>query len=368
MTNIELVTMLKGVVLREAKNSFKKLNAIVIQFFGGFLSLFMFMFIIEKVSLFESILWGIIGYLVVHFIYFTFTVSVSLSVNKKIRELQDNYFLPDNFKPNDIYPHTRKLYSTERNLLFDPEKLELSVDATMTMVVQSNIDNLSFIKHSIGMGENTALRFENMELTPIYDEFKRSFGEIKFERTQDTKVSQRWRIIFVPGLKKGEEASYKVKWSYSGAKFLSFEEFSEARTRLQVPTDKEFDSLSRSTPVPCEKLISTLQFPIGYSIFNPSFSAKMGGHVIEKEIERIKSREYFKIEQPTSNRGWKLILEIEKPILSVSYVIQWKPPNLDSLVERGFINKGQKGGIIRKVKDWPPSPTASFTHTGEPCE
>ena len=323
--------MLKEIILREAKNSFRKLNAIIIQFFGGFVSLFLFMFIVCQVPLFESVLLGILGYAVAYVIYFAFTVFVSLLVEKKIKEIQNKYFLPSDFEPSDIYTYTIESCSVERNLSFDQSNLELNIDVTFTMYIQSNINGLPYIKHSIGMGENKALKFENIKVTPLCGDFKRfNSGEIRFEKTQDTEKSQRWRIVFEPRLQKGENASYKMKWSYSGAKFLSFEEFSNARTKLQIPFDKEFDSFARSTPVPCKELTSTITFPVGYPIRDSGFSVKKGGYPIEKEIGRINSKRYFTVEPPSSNRGWKLILEIEQPLISVSYIVQWRPPTLDS--------------------------------------
>ena len=250
---------------------------------------------------------------------------------------------PNNFDSFDIYPYVRKLYSVQRNLLFDKENLTLNVNGTMDMVIQSNIDGLPYIKHDLGIGENRGLQFNDVKVIPIEDKFERlNDGEIKFERTLDSTISQRWRIVFNPRLRKSEIAKYNVQYNYSGTRFVSFEEFLDAKKRLKLPSDMEFESISRSSPVPCMKLISTIQFPVGYSIHDPNFSVKIGGYPIGKEIERINSKGFFKFIRPNSTKGWKLILEIEQPIIKASYIIQWKPPTLDSLVKTGFISKKQK--------------------------
>ena len=202
------------------------------------------------------------------------------------------------------------------------------------MVIQSYNDGLPYIKNDLDIGEDRGLQFNDVKVVPIEDDFKRSNdGEIKFEKILDSKRSQRWRIVFNPRLRKNEEAKFNIQYNYSGTKFISFEEFLDAKKRLELPSDKEFDSLSRSSPVPCMKLISTIQFPVGYSIHDPNFSVKIGGYPIGKEIERINSNGFFQFIRSNSTHGWRLILEVEHPIISASYIIQWKPPTLDSLVE-----------------------------------
>lgn len=280
------------------------------------------------------------------------------NLNKCLEKITDEMKIeeinPNNFDPFDIYPYVRKFYSVQRNLSFDSENLTLNVNGTMNMVIQSNIDDLLYVKHDMGIGENRGLQFNDVKVVPIEDNFERSNdGEIKFERTLNSNIAQRWRILFNPRLRKNEEAKYNIKYNYSGTKFISFEEFLDAKKKLKLPSDKEFDSISRSSPVPCMKLISTIQFPVGYSIHDPSFSVKIGGYPIGKEIERINSKGFFKFIKPNSTEGWKLILEIEKPIISASYIIQWKPPTLDSLVKTGFISKKQKETIVEKTSKIP---------------
>lgn len=280
--------------------------------------------------------------------------NLNKCLEKITDEIKTDKINPNNFDPVDIYPYIRKLYSVQRNLLFDSENLTLNVNGTMDMVIQSNIDGFPYIKHDMGIGENRGLQFNDVKVVPKEDNFARSNdGEIKFERILDSKISQRWRIVFNPRLRKSEEAKYSIQYNYSGTKFISFEEFLDAKKRLKLPSDKEFDSLSRSSPVPCMKLISTIQFPVGYSIHDPDFSVKIGGYPIRKEIERIISKGFFKFVKPNSTKGWKLILEIEQPIISASYILQWKPPTLDSLVETGFINKKQKETIVEKISEIP---------------
>jgi len=280
------------------------------------------------------------------------------NLNKCLEKIPDEIKIdainPNNFDPFDIYPYVRKLYSVERNLLFDSENLTLNVNGTMHMVIQSNIDGLPYIRHDMGIGENRGLQLNDVKVVPIENNFERSNdGEIKFERILDSKISQRWRIVFNPRLRKSEEAKYNIQYNYSGTKFISYEEFLDAKKRLRLPSDKEFESLSRSSPVPCMKLISTIQFPVGYSIHDPSFSVKIGGYPIGKEIERINSKCFFKSMKPNSIEGWKLILEIEQPIISASYIIQWKPPTLDSLVKTRFISNKQKETIVEKISKIP---------------
>ena len=279
-------------------------------------------------------------------------------LNKYLEKISDGIRIddinPNNFDPFDIYPYVRKLYSVQRNLLFDSENLTLNVNGIMDMVIQSNIDGLPYIKHNMGVGENRGLQFNDVKVVPIEDNFERSNdGEIKFERILDSKISQRWRIVFNPRLRKSEEVKYNIQYNYFGTKFISFEEFLDAKKRLKLPSDKEFESLSRSSPVPCMKLISTIKFPVGYSIHDPNFSVKIGGYPIGKEIERINSKGFFKFMKPNSTEGWKLILEIKQPIISASYIIQWKPPTLDSLVKTGFISKKQKETIVEKISKIP---------------
>ena len=265
-------------------------------------------------------------------------------------EIKIDTINPNKFDPFDIYPYVRKLYSVKRNLFFDSENLKLHVNGTIDMVIQSYNDDLSHIKNDLGIGEDRGLQFNDVKVVPIEDDFKRSNdGEIKFEKILDSKRSQRWRIVFNPRLRKNEEAKFNVQYNYSGTKFISFEEFLDAKKRLELPSDKEFDSLSRSSPVPCMKLISTIQFPVGYSILDPNFSVKIGGYPIGKEIERINSNRFFRFSRSNSTDGWRLILEVEHPIISASYIIQWKPPTLDSLVKTGFISKEQKEIIIEKM-------------------
>lgn len=276
------------------------------------------------------------------------------NLNKCLEKIPDEIKIddvdPNNLNPFDVYPYVRKLYSVQRNMLFDSENLTLNVIGTMNMVIQSNINGLPYVKHDMGIGENRGLQFNDVSVSSIDDSFERSNnGEIKCERILDTTISQRWRIVFNPRLRKSEEAKYNIQYTYSGTKFISYEEFLDAKKRLILPFDKEFESLTRSSPVPCIKFISTIQFPVGYSIHDPNFSVTIGGHPIGKEIERINSKGFFKFMRPNLTEGWKLILEIDQPIISASYIIQWKPPTLDSLVKTGFISKKQRETIVEKI-------------------
>ena len=102
---------------------------------------------------------------------------------------------------------------------------------------------------------------------------------------------------------------------------------------------------------------SILMGIIGYAVvyficlaFTILTSRSIGGHKIKKEIKRIVSKKYFKFTQSTSSKGWELILEVEKPLLSVAYIIQWEPPSLDLLVKANFINEDQKNIIVQRIK------------------
>ncbi len=221
-------------------------------------------------------------------------LNLLLEEYKKESSICDAY--PSNFYTNDFYPYVRKLYSIERYLSFDPENLALNMNSTMDLAICSNISNLKYVKHSTGIAENSGLKFTNFKIHLIEDSLERSTGEIRLEKTldlRDSATSKRWRVVFNPRLKKSEEAKYKMQYSYSGTRFISFEEFLDAKKNSRLPSDKEFESVNPSSPVPCKKLISTIQFPVGYHIQDPNFSVKKGGHEIEKEIERINSNNFF---------------------------------------------------------------------------
>lgn len=255
--------------------------------------------------------------------------------------------------PTDVSAHHNyswEKYSVERELLFNGLNLGIDIKATQTMKVKSNIDDLKYLKHSIGFGENAAITFTNFDLNLHRPACHRTdAGEIELQRTQNSNVSQKWRILFTPGLKKFQEADYNLNWSYQNAKFLSYEEFSKSKSNSELPLDKEFDSLSRSTSVPCNRLISSIKFPEKYPIHEPSFTVTRAGYPVHHEISRILEGGFFKVEQDAINRSWRLTFEIENPLLSVSYVIQWKPPYLKELLATGLITEDQKKILVSRL-------------------
>lgn len=251
---------------------------------------------------------------------------------------------------SSLHNYSWEQYSVIRELIFNSDNLGIDIKATQIMKVKSNVDDLKYLKHSIGFGENAAIRFTNFDLSLQRPACHRTdMGEIELQRTQNSNVSQKWRILFTPGLRKHNEASYAINWSYQSAKFMSYEEFAKSKSNSELPLDKEFDSLSRSTSVPCNKLISTVKFPEKYPIHEPSFTVTRGGYPVHHEIDRIIESGFFKVEQDAMNRSWRLTLEVEMPLLSVSYILQWKPPYLNELLTAGLITDEQKQIAVSRL-------------------
>lgn len=341
------MTLLLDIAREQAWYSFRRVTAFAVEFFGGFVTLFLIMYQVVGVPLKESVLWGIGGYVAAY--GFVFAGRFLWAVNRRIGELRDQ--LARSLPPSEkACPYAYRWVRVRRELSFNPDALGLDLAATATMRLRSNTDGLPFVMHSMDVGDNKAVSYKDMTLDPNYDQFQRDQGEIRFERTQNTDVTQRWRVIFTPGLDRHEEATYEVAWAYSGARFLSLEEFLEAKKRLELPADREFDTLSRSIPVSCERLESTALFPARYPIQEPGFAVKKRGHQIRSEMERLSSNGCFRVEQPTLHRGWRLVLDVDRPLTGVSYVLQWKPPDLKLLVECGLLPEDDRSRIMTRLE------------------
>jgi len=338
--------MVLEIARAQAWHSFRQLYAAAAQFFGGFVAVFLILSQALHYPLKDSLLWGIVGYLAVYTLFFG--TRFLRAINARMTELTQQ--LSQSASPiSALYPYTYRSIDVRRYLLFNPNTLELDLSASAHMRLRSNSDRLPFVRHGMGVGENKSVRFKDMNLTPKCARFRRVNGEIHFARTQSTDVTQRWRIVFTPDLALGEEAAYEVEWGFPAARFLSFEEFDEARKRLELPSDREYDSFARSTPVPCDRFLSSVQFPARYRVQEPDFAVTKGGHPIQLELDRLSTDGSFSVEEPRLNRGWRLTLDVGNPVPGVSYVLKWKPPHLDLLVESGLLDDNQRKSVADRL-------------------
>lgn len=241
------------------------------------------------------------------------------------------------------FPYIRKLYKVDRELFINKETAQLDIISNMEMIVEGVTGDCNVVAHNVGVGKN-----KNIVVEAIESSFKRENGKMTFIKTKHNETSCNWRIVFDPPLGKGEIASYKIIWKYQNSLFLSNEQFTIDKLIRQ--SGKEYCSLARSVPSPCENMQMSVIFPPGYEIFKPHVQVIKSGLKFAKETSRISSSDFFHAIPLEGNKGWRICLTVPNPVVSLSYHLQWLPPYLSSLLENKLITFEQKNMIDNELK------------------
>ncbi|MTB53993.1 hypothetical protein [Lewinella sp. W8] len=338
----------KAVMLSSLKSAYTMVG----NFFGGGVVILVFL-LQFNVSLEKSLLYGLLGFIL--FFLITFIVKFSIKANQileiqnaKIEDLGKSQLLPNGVDIDDIYPFRYLHYEVNRNLFVINEDAEhLASSGELICKVVGGKYSVSHIPHTMSTGKLNLKRYEGIKVWADESSFKRTTGgRITFENFKSSGEGVHTQVNFMPALAEGEIAEYKIRWEYPKSKVFSIEQFNYLRLTGVFPNSKVTESFSRQVSVPCDKFICAVKFPSNYRLTSaPEMIVKKRAQDIRIESTRANSK--LSTFYNSQNNSDQIILDLENPILNLSYGIHWIPPTLDSLKDAGFIDE-EKIDLIRK--------------------
>lgn len=167
-------------------------------------------------------------------------------------------------------------------------------------------------------------------------------SKIKWQKNQSG-ASVKHILKFIPSLKPGDFSRYSILLERaSGCYYMTQEDLFEAIKENKHPGNWPFESVGVTIKHPTKRLIMSVIFPDKYIPSDENNFSAYCGHMMEPiggENKRLLEKGAFKRMEIDGCRV-KLSLEIDYPLMGVSYALRWLPMDEDEYQElRDCVNK-----------------------------